>query len=88
MLPKKIMLKKKIMIKITQASQSQESDHNSQPFTSNCIFVAAKESRGFEGEETQGKERSMESSFLLDYHLSLLWLVKADLQIVTVYMAI
>ncbi|VTJ84829.1 Hypothetical predicted protein [Marmota monax] len=53
--------------KITQASQSQESEDYSQPSTSNSIIYSTQEDvKEFEKEETQDKEESMESSFPLN----------------------
>uniref|UniRef100_A0A8D2ILD1 E3 ubiquitin-protein ligase Mdm2 n=1 Tax=Urocitellus parryii TaxID=9999 RepID=A0A8D2ILD1_UROPR len=53
--------------KITQASQSQESEDYSQPSTSNSIIYSSQEDvKEFEKEETQDKEESMESSFPLN----------------------
>ncbi|XP_026927089.1 E3 ubiquitin-protein ligase Mdm2 isoform X2 [Herpailurus yagouaroundi] len=50
--------------KITQASQSQESEDYSQPSTSNSIIHSSQEDvKEFEREETQDKEEIMESSF-------------------------
>uniref|UniRef100_A0A8C9P7T6 E3 ubiquitin-protein ligase Mdm2 n=1 Tax=Spermophilus dauricus TaxID=99837 RepID=A0A8C9P7T6_SPEDA len=53
--------------KITQASQSQESEDYSQPSTSNSISYSSQEDvKEVEKEETQDKEESMESSFPLN----------------------
>uniref|UniRef100_A0A8C9DF44 E3 ubiquitin-protein ligase Mdm2 n=1 Tax=Prolemur simus TaxID=1328070 RepID=A0A8C9DF44_PROSS len=53
--------------KITQVSQSQESEDYSQPSTSNSIIYSSQEDvKEFEREETQDKEESMESSFPLN----------------------
>ncbi|XP_043420871.1 E3 ubiquitin-protein ligase Mdm2 isoform X2 [Prionailurus viverrinus] len=50
--------------KITQASQSQESEDYSQPSTSNSIIHSSQEDvKEFEREETQDKEEIVESSF-------------------------
>ncbi|XP_054299520.1 E3 ubiquitin-protein ligase Mdm2 isoform X1 [Pongo pygmaeus] len=53
--------------KITQASQSQESEDYSQPSTSSSIIYSSQEDvKEFEREETQDKEESMESSLPLN----------------------
>uniref|UniRef100_G3RAW3 E3 ubiquitin-protein ligase Mdm2 n=1 Tax=Gorilla gorilla gorilla TaxID=9595 RepID=G3RAW3_GORGO len=53
--------------KITQASQSQESEDYSQPSTSSSIIYSCQEDvKEFEREETQDKEESMESSLPLN----------------------
>uniref|UniRef100_A0A452RWB0 E3 ubiquitin-protein ligase Mdm2 n=1 Tax=Ursus americanus TaxID=9643 RepID=A0A452RWB0_URSAM len=53
--------------KITQASQSQESEDYSQPSTSNSIIYSSQEDvKEFEREETQDKEEVVESSFPLN----------------------
>ncbi|XP_008583990.1 PREDICTED: E3 ubiquitin-protein ligase Mdm2 isoform X4 [Galeopterus variegatus] len=53
--------------KITQSSQSQESEDYSQPSTSASIIYSSQEDvKEFEREETQDKEESMESSFPLN----------------------
>lgn len=53
--------------KITQASQSQESEDYSQPSTSSSIIYSSQEDvKEFEREETQDKEESVESSFPLN----------------------
>uniref|UniRef100_A0A2K5P800 E3 ubiquitin-protein ligase Mdm2 n=3 Tax=Cercopithecinae TaxID=9528 RepID=A0A2K5P800_CERAT len=53
--------------KITQASQSQESEDYSQPSTSSSIIYSSQEDvKEFEREETQDKEESVESSLPLN----------------------
>uniref|UniRef100_A0A7N5P7L5 E3 ubiquitin-protein ligase Mdm2 n=1 Tax=Ailuropoda melanoleuca TaxID=9646 RepID=A0A7N5P7L5_AILME len=53
--------------KITQASQSQESEDYSQPSTSNSIIYSSQEDvKELEREETQDKEEIVESSFPLN----------------------
>ncbi|XP_069323656.1 E3 ubiquitin-protein ligase Mdm2-like isoform X4 [Eulemur rufifrons] len=53
--------------KITQVSQSQESEDYSQPSTSNSIIYSSQEDvKESEKEETQDKEESVESGFLLN----------------------
>lgn len=53
--------------KVTQASQSQESEDYSQPSTSSSIINSSQEEvKELEKEETQEKEESVKSSFLLN----------------------